>query len=579
MNMSKSAVKNDSARLYILKKLPMSTQYRIDFTNNTSHVCIGGLKLYYGFVPMAYLNGEELFSYIAGTANIEKIETADGRMYFVPQNENPSVYFDSKFARFVNNSIRNGYFLFSVLVNVFIVACFCIYVRYRKKINTYIDVFVLKYRKKIITVLKMLCCISLMVSAGLVVYIAIYSDYGIHPDETVSKMAIDFYLTNWIPPDIRNEMVANTFSNYGHSRLEEMSVYYFLAGKVGFLFKEVVHSANYYRIFNICLYLVMCFVVIKKIWKESWLIICSAATPQLCYIFSYATSDAWDYFCSFLLFYQIAVKDSMLNKALDDCNKKRKYAQLAFFGVLAAFIFMGKASYYIVLLLAFLVFLFKLIKSEALKKRKLIMDYIYILLIFSAVFMTRYSFNMYYYGLDQAKISAQVREERADYQFKNATPMEEKYFGLALKDRGVPLEELFNRYSFLRTSYESFCGVYGGMVFYSDSSYYYILGIVYALVILILIENTLNLKTWIERIEYMTFILTIPVSVFLSIYHSWTGDLQPQGRYLLPMLIGIGYLASKIKSESLEILFLMTMSVACIMVPYGFYEYGVLNMI
>ena len=35
-----SSIKNRSARLYTLKNLPMTTQYRIDFTNNSSVICI-----------------------------------------------------------------------------------------------------------------------------------------------------------------------------------------------------------------------------------------------------------------------------------------------------------------------------------------------------------------------------------------------------------------------------------------------------------------------------------------------------------------------------------------------------------
>lgn len=574
-----SSIKNRSARLYTLKNLPMTTQYRIDFTNNSSVICIDGLKIYYGIIPLKYFNGEELYQYIASTGNIKNITAYDGRMHIRPQNEDPIVYFDSDFAQLVNRNIKRGYLFFCFFVDSFILACFWAFIRYRKRIHDYINMYDLKYRSKVVIILKCLICFSLIISAGLVVYSALYSEYGLHPDEGVSKAAVDYYLTHWLPPDMRSKAVENTFSVYGHSRLEESNIYYLLAGKVGHIFKSLGHCANYYRMLNVCLYFIMCAVVIKNIWKESWLAICSIATPQLCYIFSYATSDACDYFWSFLLIYQVVAKDSMLNMALKNNYGRKKYLSLSFCGILSAFIFMGKANYYIVLLLVFIIFLFKLIRSESAEKKRIMKDYAYILLVFSSVLVIRHSFDLYYYGLDRAKILAQVAEQNAEYQFRKSTPIEDRYSGLGLKERGVTLEELYDDYSFFIISYKSFFGVYGHMQFFSNNVYYLILGMAYALLILILIENVLIPFVKIGKIEYAFVMLIAPASVVLSIYHSWTGDFQPQGRYLLPMLMGIGYLVSKIQNRNLEIFSIILMAIISMIVPYGFYRYGVLILI
>lgn len=322
----------------------------------------------------------------------------------------------------------------------------------------------------------------------------------------------------------------------------------------------------------------ICSIVIKNIWRESWLAVCSIATPQLCYIFSYATSDAWDYFCSFLLIYQVTAKNSSLNKALGNPDRKKRYAELALFSILSALVFMGKTNYYVVLLLAFIVFLFKLIEADSFVRKRLMKDYMFLLAVFVVAFMTRYSINLYYYGFDQKEISAQVSEMRAEYSYKSSTAAEDRNAGLQLKERGVSLKELCDNYNFLGISYKSFCGVYGWMEYYSENSYYIVLGIGYTMLFLLLIFNILNLCAN-EEVEFLVVAIIILASIIASMYHSWTGDYQPQGRYLLPDLIVMGYLISNIKNRNLETLYVLLMTGISLIVPYGFYTYGILQMV
>lgn len=574
-----SNIRNKRARLYLLKNLPMTAEYRLDFTNNSFDISVNNLKICYGIIPLMYFSGEELYHNISKTGNIKNTTTYGGKLCIEPQNEDPIVYFNSDFARLINKKIKIGCLSFCLFVDCVIAAYLYITSKYKKRMYDSIEIYNLKYRHKVIIAIKLVSCFSLIISAGLVCYIALYSELGAHPDEGMTKMAIDYYLSKWIPPDMRGEDVAGTFSVYGHSRLEEMNIYYLLAGKIGFLFKTLWHCSNYYRAFNVCLYLIICLIVIKNIWKESWLVICSIATPQLCYIFSYATSDACDYFWCFLLIYQVIVKDSMLNRALTNNSGKKKYLQLSLIGALSAFIFIGKANYYAVLLLVFIIFLFKLMKSKRIESKRVIKDYFFILLIFVIAVMIRYSFDLYYYGFERAEILSQLKEQHAEYPFKQSTPIEERYSGLNLKEQGVSLEELYDDYSFLVMSFKSFFGVYGRMDCFSDNFYYLVLGIAYTLLILMLIDNIFKLSGKIDRLEYVAVMVTIPVSIILSIYHSWTGDFQPQGRYLLPMLIGMGYLISKVEDKDLETLCITVMAVINMIVPYGFYKYGVLQII
>ena len=82
---------------------------------------------------------------------------------------------------------------------------------------------------------------------------SLFSKHYSHPDETVTRMATDYYLAGWLRPDMNSSMVSGTFSMWGHNRLAESSLYYFLAGKVGWLFREFFYIPTYYRMFNLLL--------------------------------------------------------------------------------------------------------------------------------------------------------------------------------------------------------------------------------------------------------------------------------------------------------------------------------------
>lgn len=388
--------------------------------------------------------------------------------------------------------------------------------------------------------------IGMLISIVLVVLMSSRSELGNHPDEYVTKMAIDYYLNHWVPPDIRSADISNTFSAYGTTRLRELTVYYFLAGKMGLIFSKLFHYTHYYRAFNSLLYIVMIGTVIYNIRKESWLIITVALTPQLWYIFSYATSDAWDFFCSFLLIYQAAAKDSILNKALEDqCSRRNKILAYAYFGTLSAFIMMGKQNYYVVLLSLFIIFLFRLFKIRTDERHDYIKKYSLILVFFGSVLLVRHSINYYYYGFNGKEIQAEMYNEHAEDAYKASTPIEERFFTLNLKGRGVTLQELFYEYGFGLTSYKSFVGVFGILKYYCSSTYYRIISCLLAMLLIAVYLSALKKKSVINMLEIFTVTIIMCLSVIFSIYHSWTSDFQPQGRYLLPMIISFSYIASQ----------------------------------
>lgn len=106
----------------------------------------------------------------------------------------------------------------------------------------------------------------LIISLVYITLIAVTSDnpsHSQHPDETVTKAAIEYYQTNFKIPDMR-ELPHDKFRAYGQTRLSELTMYYFLAGKLSALIPVKIS----YRFFNVLPAYLIVFIIIRN-YKES----------------------------------------------------------------------------------------------------------------------------------------------------------------------------------------------------------------------------------------------------------------------------------------------------------------------
>lgn len=374
------------------------------------------------------------------------------------------------------------------------------------------------------------------------ILIALKSPYNIHPDEYTTKGAIDYYLLNWKIPDVRSDLVSNSFCVYGFTRLHELNLYYFFAGKIGYLAKNILSITNYYRIFNILLLIIMFIIINLKIKKNPWLIFPFIITPQVWYIFSYATSDGFDFFLMFICIYQFVVKDSMLNKILSESITIKKIYRFILIGMLFALILMSKANYYIILITSFVILMSKLFSTNKLRKKSNVKKYFLILSCCLIIFSLRYSVEIYHYGFNKSSVLNTLINEHAKYPFKLSTPINEKYPTLLLHQRGETLSNiLFNRH-FFRLSFTSFVGTYGYLQFTSSSLYNKIILFLYIILMVFLsyyIFVDMKSEEKSHKKNLLLFFLMafcIILSFCLSIYNSWFVDFQPQGRYLFPII-------------------------------------------
>ena len=102
---------------------------------------------------------------------------------------------------------------------------------------------------------------------------------------------------------------------------------------------------------------------------------------------------------------------------------------------------------------------------------------------------------------------------------------------------GIPLKDMLFGTGYIKTQWDSFVAVFGPMSIVTNGEIYNIykwlciIGLVLALVFLV----RLGLRD--KGIIYLLLLVHCLITIFLSVYYSYTWEYQPQGRYILPILV------------------------------------------
>ena len=151
------------------------------------------------------------------------------------------------------------------------------------------------------------CCSSLRRDFGfvpillamvwvLIVTMAQISAENTHPDEYVHLAATSYYKTSWLPPAIEDESIKDTYSVYGMSRLNNGEIYYLLAGKAALFFETLqVDRLLSLRLFNVSLFALIVLISVYSVPARA-AALPFLISPEVWYVFSYCTSDAFALF-------------------------------------------------------------------------------------------------------------------------------------------------------------------------------------------------------------------------------------------------------------------------------------------
>lgn len=380
-----------------------------------------------------------------------------------------------------------------------------------------------------------------------VVVIGLFSELGLHPDEWDVKSCLDYGMTHFLPPDMRDPAVAITYSGYGYTKLDNYTWYFFLAGKAALLFQKMFYALPYYRIPNILLFAAMSFFFVRHIKREKWLMVAFGICVQAWYIFAYTTADALDFCWSLLAIYELCAPDSLLYRTIRTERITRKsLPDFALLGVLFGMIALGKPNYLSVLALAFCMLLFILIGETDRRRRSCLWrNYFMIVGIFVLILAGRASFDLIHYGFDKPAVKEAMAIAYCSEDKNPLTPIEEQGASWHMMSKGATLKDFFaENPEWFSMSYKSFCGI--SPLAHNDTWYYVLIGLLYAaLLISIGIDTFRQRENFWERLTFIIGVLLMAGGIIASVLNSYIIDSQAQGRYLLPLVLIAGCLASR----------------------------------
>ncbi len=373
--------------------------------------------------------------------------------------------------------------------------------------------------------------------------IAFTSAYGgtVHPDEMQTRAAIEYYRTHWIQPDVRSAFVAETVSGYGMTRLSEINLYYLFAGK----FANLCGFPMAFRVFGMLLMLVLTGFILKNIKKERYIAVLFFLTPQLWYLFSYATSDAYDYLFTVFAAYEVLSERSVLSRLLSQKFQKKHIPLYLGIGFVFANLLMAKKTFYVVLLTMFMLLLYRLIFAKKEEKKQLFIKYLCLLSVAFAIVAVRYLPDFGYYGLNKSAAVEQVIEATAWPEYKPSTPAADQAKSTLLYEKGVSLKEFFTDWNFNGELLKNYFGYYGIYSLEAKPWYYALMGALYVALFVtigVLLHQRIRIRqadgesVLQLRLTYWTMWGMIGLMYLLTIYNAYFVDFQPQGRYLFPAL-------------------------------------------
>ena len=402
--------------------------------------------------------------------------------------------------------------------------------------------------------------ICLIFALLLTTLMAVISDDNRHPDEFWHFAAAKYYTNHFLPPEIGDSSVRDSYSVFGVSYLNYHWAEYFLAGKFALLISPVIKNELLaVRLFNVFLFLwlIVLFAYRAAEDNQEFIIPCFLlVTPQVWYVFSYVNNDAFALFVSLLAAYQIAYEKSFLNEFLQAETLGEKLRGGILFGVLIGLLLIAKSNYFAFLIFAGLWLLFKFpLNLNSFKK------YLFIGLVAVLVLTFRCGLDFYvngetnfvgfsyvnkYFGnLENKGKLLTYQEEVAEYRFKPSTletDLMNSSPDLALKAKGVPFKDVFTKWGWHEISFKSSIGVYGYMTIFAAPNFYRLAGFVYLAFGLYLIVAIFLSKRRENIVQLVIFGLTFGLTAFISAYLSWTYAFQAQGRYLFPIIGMVGLL-------------------------------------
>ena len=376
--------------------------------------------------------------------------------------------------------------------------------------------------------------VGLLVASVLASVMAAVTTIHTHPDERVHLAAVKYYSEHWLPPSLDSPEIAESFSDYGKSRLSTYEMYYPVAGYftrllAPFKSSDLINARAFSVLQLIGLLLLVC--LRSRFRYFAFPLILS---PQVWYLYSYPNSDAFALTLSLIAAYQMAVPDSALNRFLSEARPKRFLAGILLFGVLAGSLLLAKQNYWFFLLFLFLYLLWRMRHGYYADIPRIWIRVAMLSVVAVGMYGSRVALDHAANGPDpKAKFEAYI-EKTADEEYRPSTPLDKKHVYLYMKQRGNELEVVLGLLKWGSITFGTAFGAYGYTQYLGTDDYF---AAVRWLAMLLLLTILLSALIRGPRETHSLILLAAFCATLLvgaSIWNSWVENFQPRAVIWLP---------------------------------------------
>jgi hypothetical protein len=378
----------------------------------------------------------------------------------------------------------------------------------------------------------------------LIIAMAGISKENSHPDEYVHMAAIRYYVDHWLPPQIDDPVIRDTFSVYGVSRLNNGEVYYLFAGKFH-KFLQTMHLPESFslRLFNVCLFgLIVLYAIRSRYARMAALPLLLSA--QIWYIFCYSASDAFALFFAFLAACEAINPDSLLHRYLKGDGWGVRVAGALLLGLLLGIVFLLKVNYLPFVAFFYLLLIAKVFFGEEYfwDKKGAILRLMLVTLIGLGVYGARVGADYLVNGADRQAKMAAVQEQMAGPLYKPSTELHKKHISLYRQARGATLERIIQVDRWFEQVFRSSFGVFGYFTISGSEGYYNLVRWSGVFCLTLFFAMVFRGGGWLGGGLAVIALAIAAALIGKALHHSWTIDFQAQGRYLFPLLPIFGML-------------------------------------
>ena len=374
------------------------------------------------------------------------------------------------------------------------------------------------------------------IALGLIVTMALISDFNTHPDEYVHVAAGEYFSDHTLPPKVGDPAITGTYSVYGVSRLHSGEIIYLLVGKYLRLLQPLYLEPFFLlRLFNVLLFgAIVLFSFNKKDFR--FFLLPFLISPQIWYIFSSFNSDAFATFISLLAAYELAGKESALTSLAFSEQPKHTGIKITSLGLLLGFLLLLKQNFYFLYLFLFLYFFWKVWVLRPSWNRKKIFQLAAVLLIGCTVFAGVRLTDAWVNDFNKNELLLEARRQFADELYNPDTPIEKRHAYLEMRRRGTTLKHFLAADRWGEKSFRTSFGVYGYTQYSGSFAYYDYVRFIGIGLLLTLIFSIVYRGQGASIALLTIAIGSALLLIIAACLRAWNVDFQAQGRYFLPIL-------------------------------------------